>query len=237
MRTTVGPLLGDRRAAVELEETDYQGLLAAIKNGLSTDELVAMVVSWRREPVAVRFQRLADKAQYLAKRLGKPPLEVHQESHGLRLDADRWNGFWAACVHALNNALDHGVEAPAVRRAAGKPEGGRISLEAKQAGNRLTISLGDDGAGVDWSKVAAKAKSLGLPHEQPRDLIEALFVEGVSTREEASLTSGRGTGMGALRAAVRDLGGSVDVTSTPGKGTVLSFHFVLDGRARVERAA
>jgi len=237
VRTMVGPLLGDRRAAVELEEDDYVALLAAIRAGASTDELMGIVVSWRREPVSVRFHRLADKAQYLAKRLGKPPLEVHQEAHGIRLDTVRWNGFWAACVHALNNALDHGIEAPQVRREAGKPEGGRISLEASQEAGILTITVRDDGAGIDWAKVAAKAASKGLPHANARDLVDALFAEGVSTRDEASLTSGRGTGMGALREAVRELGGSIEVTSVLGQGTALTFHFSSEARSQVERAA
>jgi two-component system chemotaxis sensor kinase CheA len=237
VRAISAPLLGDRRAAVELEEDDYRRLLAAIRAGASTEELVGIVVSWRREPVSVRFQRLADKAQYLAKRLGKPPIVVHQQGHGIRLDSLRWNPFWAASVHALNNALDHGIERPEDRRAAGKAEAGQIWLEAEETATGVTISIRDDGAGIDWEKVAAKAAAKGLPNQAHRDLVEALFAEGVSTRDEASLTSGRGTGMGALRDAVRELGGNIEVTSQKGQGTTFTFRFATEARPRIERAA
>jgi len=83
----------------------------------------------------------------------------------------------------------------------------------------------DDGAGVDWDAVAAKAAARGLTHDNPRELADALFTDGLSTRDESSLTSGRGTVMGALRASVHELGGVVEVTSTRGQGTVLTFRF------------
>jgi chemotaxis protein histidine kinase CheA len=95
----------------------------------------------------------------------------------------------------------------------------------------------DDGAGVDWDAVAARAAAKGLPHDSPRDLVEALFADGLSTRDEASLTSGRGTGMGALRASVRELGGAVEVTSTRGQGTVLTFRFPREKQPRLDQAA
>jgi two-component system chemotaxis sensor kinase CheA len=233
----VAPFLRERRAAVELSEAEHRGLLAAIRAGTSREELLDMVTALSREPVSVRFQRLAEKAQYLARRLGKPPLVVHQMDNGVRLDAARWSSFWAAWVHALNNTIDHGIEPPAVRLAAGKPEGGRIWLEAQWAQEDLVLSIRDDGQGIDWERLAAKAAALGLPHETDEERMEALFAEGISSRDAATLTSGRGTGMGALREAARALGGDLRVTSRRGEGTVLSFQFPHAARMGFERAA
>jgi two-component system chemotaxis sensor kinase CheA len=237
VQAMVAPFLGNHRAAVELEEDDYQSLLQAIRAGATTDKLLAIVVAWRRELVSVRFQRLADKAQYLAKRLGKPAPTIHQQARGIRLDAHRWNAFWSALAHAINNALDHGIEGVDARRAANKPGAGQVWLDAEMKSGELVISVRDDGGGIDWAKVAIKAAARGLPHQTQPDLIEALFTDGVSTRNEASLTSGRGTGMGALRQAVRDLGGSTNVTSTPGQGTTLSFRFSPEAQVGIDHAA
>jgi two-component system chemotaxis sensor kinase CheA len=233
----VTPFLGERRAAVELSEDEHRALLAALRAGAPREELLDIVAAWIREPVSVRFQRLAEKAQYLAKRLGKPPLVIHQIDNGVRLDSSRWGGFWAAWIHALNNTVDHGIELPAVRCAAGKPESGQIWLEAQWAKEDLAITIRDDGQGIDWDRLAAKAADLGLPHETDDDRMEALFAAGTSSRDTASLTSGRGTGMGALREAARALGGDLVVTSRKGEGTVLSFRFPRQARPGLERAA
>jgi len=234
----VRPLLGERRAAIELEEDDYTSIVSALRSGASTLELTDLVTSWRREPVAVRFARLADKAQFLARRLGKDPVVVHQDAHGLRLDAVRWNPFWSVAIHAINNALDHGIESRERRKASQKPEAGQIWFEAEGDLRRgLIIRFRDDGAGIDWPKVAEKARARGLPHEGHDALVEALFTEGVSTRDEASLTSGRGTGMGALREAVHALGGTINVISRIGQGTSFEFRFPAERRAETIRAA
>jgi two-component system, chemotaxis family, sensor kinase CheA len=85
--------------------------------------------------------------------------------------------------------------------------------------------LGDDGRGIDWSSVAAKAQRRGLPHETQSDLVEALFADGVTTRDEVNEYSGRGIGMGVIREACRSRGGEIHVDSQPGKGTTVEFRF------------
>jgi len=237
LHALVEPFLGEHRAAVELSEDEHRSLVAAIRAGASREDLLQVVVAWTREPVSARFQRLAEKAQYLAKRLGKPPLLIHHIDNGVRLDSARWGGFWAAWVHALNNIVDHGIEPPAVRRAAGKPESGQIWLEAGWADEELAITIRDDGQGIDWNTLAARAAASGVPHETNVERMEVLFAEGISSRDAASLTSGRGTGMGALREAARSLGGSLTVTSSRGEGTVLTFRFPREARVGFDRAA
>src|SRR6185369_4320659 len=120
---------------------------AALRAGASREELLGMVTSWSRESVAVRFQRLTEKVQYLARRLGKPPLLIHKKDNGIRLESCRWSGFWAACVHVLNNTLDHGIELPEARRQAGKPESGQLWMEAEETEGHLIITLRDVGRG------------------------------------------------------------------------------------------
>ena len=237
VRALVTPFLGDHRAAVELTEQEHRSLLNAIRAGASREELLDIAGAWICEPVSLRFQRLAEKAQYLAKRLGKPPLLIHQMDNGVRLESSRWSGFWAAWVHALNNTVDHGIEPARVRRAAGKPEGGQVWLEAQWAEEGLAITIRDDGQGIDWEKIAAKAADMGLPHDTEDERMEALFWDGVSSRDSTSLISGRGAGMAALREAARGLGGTLVVTSRKGEGTVLSFRFPRQVRVGVQQAA
>jgi HPt (histidine-containing phosphotransfer) domain-containing protein len=229
-------LLGEeRKTTFELTPGDLDGLLDAVKRGAPRDQIVGIAESWRHELVAVRFARLADGAAQVAKRLGKPPVAVHCEASGLRLDPLRWAPFWSAVVHAVNNAVDHGIESAEARAAAGKPAAGTIWLNASPQGGDLVISVRDDGRGVDWDRVAERARALGRPHATRGELAAALFVDGLSTKTEATSTSGRGVGLGALAEATKALGGRVDVISHPGSGTTLFCRF--PGVSTVSEAA
>jgi two-component system chemotaxis sensor kinase CheA len=218
-------LLGERRSTIEIEEADLSGLVRAARAGAAGEEIAALAESWRHEPVALRLARLAEKAAYLAQRLDKPALTVHTDAAGLRLDAHRWAPFWSALVHGINNAVDHGIEDAAARLAAGKPAGGTLWLDARREGAALVVSLRDDGRGVDWPRIEERARERGLPYGSRRDLVDALFADGVSARGEVTAVSGRGVGLAALRAATVELGGSIEVQSEPSRGTTFSFRF------------
>ncbi len=112
---------------------------------------------------------------------------------------------------------------------------GHLTLETMSLGSDLWISIADDGAGVDWGRVAEKARMLGLPASTQRDLDEALFASGVSTSSEVSETSGRGVGMDALRTACRELGGRVEVHSEQGRGTRITCVVPLQRASRSRR--
>jgi len=140
-------------------------------------------------------------------------------------DTARWAPFWSALVHAVRNAVDHGIEPPELRVGAGKPRRPRLAFEATRLRGRLAISISDDGRGVDWAAVRDKAKRLGLAHETPGDLERALFADGFSTAASATQTSGRGVGMAALRAAAAALGGTLELEGQLGAGTTLRFLF------------
>ena len=129
-------------------------------------------------------------------------------------------------VHLVRNALDHGLERPDDRVAAGKPRHGTLEIAARHAGGSVVIEVRDDGNGIDPNAVARKALSLGMIDEEAaaaidmRGAVELLFASGFSTAETTSDISGRGVGMDAVREKIRQLGGEVVIDSTPGQGTV-----------------
>jgi two-component system chemotaxis sensor kinase CheA len=191
------------------------------------------VEAWKHERVASRFGRLAEQAQTLARRLGRGDIAVRVDDGGVRLPRESFAPFWAAFVHALRNAIDHGLETPEERAATGKATPGTLSLTAEECGADVVLSIQDDGRGIDWAAVAKAATRRGLPSATRADLDAALFADGLSTQSEATEVSGRGVGMSALHHACRRLGGTIEIDSARGRGTTMSFRFPREARASV----
>lgn len=222
----IGWLLGGgKRDVLEVERSEYELLLAQIRNGMPLDTLIAELTNWKWEPVERRLDRLGQQASALAVRLGKPAPSVEIQGNRVRLDPQGWGSFWSALVHVARNAVDHGIESPEARVLAGKPEAGTLTLSSLRQNGQMIISMRDDGRGIDWERVRQKAMGMQLPHATQADLINALFSDGLSTRDEVSAISGRGVGLGAVRQAVLDLGGSLEVESVPGHGATWRFVF------------
>ncbi len=183
-----------------------------------------------REALDSRLQPLADGlgsfprlVRDIARRLGKQAgLTVSGDTH--RIDRDILERIEAPLNHLLRNALDHGLEPPAVRRDRGKPEQGRVSIDARVVSGLLEISVADDGAGIDIDKVRARVAEKGLETAEaarnlPQDrLLDHLFVSGFSTADRVTEISGRGVGLAVVRSVMRDVGGSVSLQTTPGQG-------------------
>ena len=219
----------DSRPLIEVGEEDLAHLLEALRARASHHELIQLVETWRLEPVATRLTRLADKARYICERLGKPAVTVHVDGGALRLDSERWAPFWGSLVHAVNNALDHGIEEPETRVERGKTLAGTLWLSASRelcdGRSEIVVSVRDDGGGLDWQRLATQAAAHRLPYASHDDLVEAMYVEGISTRAKVGAFSGRGVGLTTLRQTTQALGGRIEVRSETGVGTTMHFRF------------
>jgi two-component system, chemotaxis family, sensor kinase CheA len=227
-KSKLGAFLDDesmQRIEVEVEELD-QALRLGMQNRPGS-ELATMMLGWKMEPTRARLNRLAEQARALGARYQRS-LDVEVDDGQLRIEPKRWGPFWAALVHALRNAIDHGIEAPEERRALGKSPIGRLVLRTRSEADSILVEVEDDGRGVDWDRVRDKAKKLGMPCESEADLIGALMSSGLSTKEVVSDLSGRGVGMDALARATRALDGTIEVVSQPGKGTLLRMRVPQD---------
>jgi two-component system chemotaxis sensor kinase CheA len=183
-----------------------------------------MVMQIRMIPIEAVFMRFPRLVRDVATRLGK---QVELDLVGKETELDRTvvDAIGDPLVHLIRNALDHGLESPADRIAAGKPPTGKLTISARHAGGSIAITVSDDGLGIDPQRVAAVAVQRGLITDEQAQLIdmraaiELLFAPGFSTAAEVGDLSGRGVGMDAVRDKIRELGGEVTVTSVQGEGT------------------
>lgn len=219
-------LLGGRaRNIAEIELPELVAVVDDARDGASGRELAPVLASWMHEPAWRRFDRLGRYAVGLARRLGRGEIGIAISDSGIRLDAARWAPLWSVLIHAVRNAVDHGFEwQPAPRPQV-------LSFAAVRTASQLTLSIADNGNGIHWEAVRARARRAGLPHATQKDLVEALFVDGISTRERVTEISGRGLGLAALRGTVIALGGTIDVESWPKTGTRFTFRFARGARA------
>jgi len=219
-------VIGQGGENIEIEDREFELVLTDILSSkFSRKDIADRIRAWKLERAEVRLERIADQAKSIAKRLNKPALEVEVDAGDVRLDATYWAPFWSSFVHVVRNAVDHGIEDIDAREAAGKPNAGKLRLTTRSDDQGLVVSIADDGKGIDWDAVANKAQSLGIPANNQNDLVEALFSEGMSTRDAVNSYSGRGVGMGAVRAACNERQGQVQVLSQPGQGTTFEFRF------------
>ena len=183
------------------------------------------------EVLACRMQNFADGAggfpkmmRNLARTLGKQ-VRLDIVGTATQVDRDILERLETALGHLLRNAIDHGIEAPDIRRAAGKPEEGTIRLEARHAAGLLQIVVADDGAGIDpeWLRSAVVQRGLADAEIAARfteaELLEFLFLPGFSAKQQVSDISGRGVGLDAVQTMVRQVRGTIRITSEPGAGT------------------
>ncbi len=218
LRRHLAPLT-DQRDLPLIDAVDVRALTIAVARGDDRDSVLRQLESWEREPLRQRFARIGEQAQRLAERLDRGAVVIDIDDGGVRLDARRCAPLWSSFVHLVRNAVDHGLETPDQRRAAGKLEAPRISLQAREHDGTVDIAVADNGRGVDWRDVAARARALGQPHATRAEFVTVLFSDGFSTSDATTDISGRGVGLGAVRSVVVALGGDVTLESSPETGT------------------
>jgi len=214
---------------IEVPASEFASALARLGKEAIAPELLEQIKSWRLEPASQLLERLAEQARGLAQRLGKGELEVSVRAERVRLDAQKWRSLFNELVHVVRNAVDHGIETPEQRRAAGKPPHGQLVLGAQLAGGVLSFEVSDDGGGIDWGLMRERGQARGLPCATEQELLEVLCLEGVSSRTRATEISGRGIGMAAVKHCVKQLEGRIEVRSSK-QGTTWLFHFPMRTR-------
>lgn len=204
----------------------------------NTRELQENVMQIRMLPISFSFNRFPRLVRDLAAKLGKN-IELKMSGEQTELDKTVMEKIGDPLVHLVRNSLDHGIEKPDVRRAAGKPEVGILNLNAYHEGGNIVIEISDDGAGLNKERILEKARANGLVAEDeilPDEKIhELIFQPGFSTAAEVSDVSGRGVGMDVVIRNIRDLGDVVEIKSEEGKGSTFTVRLpltlaILDGQ-------
>jgi sensor domain CHASE-containing protein/HPt (histidine-containing phosphotransfer) domain-containing protein len=219
-------LLEDAKAVrVEVDRYEFNNTVTMVQNGLPHDVIYKTLMSWELDPVLSRLTRLGRVAEGLGKRLEKD-LKVTINDSGIKIEKECLKDFWAGMVHVIRNAIDHGIETPDERDAKGKTPMGTINLSARiEDDSHLVITVKDDGKGIDWKAVQTQARKRNIPAETKEDLINALFADGVSTKDEVTDISGRGVGMAAVKQVVEKLGGKIRIETNRDEGTTFDFVF------------
>lgn len=217
------------RQAVRARDLDAA---AAVDEDLErlTDAMRDVALGLRMLPIGTVFSQFTRLLRDLSASLGK---EIDFEAVGgdTELDKTVIDRIKDPLVHLLRNSLDHGIEPPADRTAAGKPPRGRVTLSASHSGGNVVIAISDDGRGINVAAVRQKAVERGIIAPEAdmadKDVMELIFAPGFSTAEKVSDVSGRGVGMDVVKRNIEALRGSVEVESTPGQGSTVTIKLPL----------
>lgn len=230
----VGELVLVRNRLVRLGvELDDETLQKAVGNlNVVTADLQASVMKTRMQPIKKVFGRFPRVVRDLARSLKK---DIVLELIGEETDLDKnlVDALADPLVHLVRNSVDHGIETPEVREAAGKPRTGKVVLSAEQEGDHILLIIRDDGGGMDPAKLRGIAVKRGVMDQEAADRLSnaecfnLIFAPGFSTKTEISDVSGRGVGMDVVKTKITQLNGSIDIDSQMGVGTVISIKVPL----------
>ena len=193
-------------------------------------------MSIRMLPISVVFSRFPRVVRDVSKKLGKH-VELKTIGEGTELDKGLVERISDPLTHLIRNSLDHGIESPERRRAAGKAETGTITLKAYHQSGNIVIEVGDDGAGLNREKILSKARERGLETSESMsdsEVWQLIFEPGFSTADQVTDVSGRGVGMDVVKRNIASMGGRVDIDSMGGVGTRMTVRLpltlaILDG--------
>jgi chemosensory pili system protein ChpA (sensor histidine kinase/response regulator) len=209
-----------------LGETDA----ALLQQARISRELQQDLMRMRAVPFASLSERLHRVVRQTAREVDKKA-ELTVEGGQVELDRGVLERIAAPLEHMLRNALAHGIEEPAARAAAGKPESGRIAITLRQEANEIVLTVVDDGRGIDAARLRAKAVEKGLLAEDralsEAEQVQLVFLSGLSTAQSVTELAGRGVGMDVVRNEVNAIGGRVEAATTPGRGTTFTVYLPL----------
>lgn len=228
----VGELLinKSRLESLNIRKTKFTEIMPQLDR--VTMDLHHIVMQIRMVPVGVMFSRFPRMMRDLSNKMDKK-IDFVMTGQETELDRSIIDELADPLTHLLRNAIDHGIEKPAERKANGKDEEGRIELTAYQKGSEIIIEVKDDGAGIEAAAIAKKAVAKGIVEEEEiqqmekRDILDFVFHPGFSTAQEITDVSGRGVGMDIVRSTVKKLDGQVSINSEPGEGSTFKITLPL----------
>ena len=235
IRTAINDEFGDLFSVFDPFEANFKSVTTKFRSstqnlGRIAGELQEGVMKIRMVPISQIFSRFPRVVRDLSRDLNKK-INLVIEGEDTELDKSVTEDLLDPIMHCVRNSLDHGIEQPADRAEAGKPEEGTLILKASNEGNLIVIDIADDGAGIDVNKVRQKAIDRGLIHPNKiisdQEAYQLIFEPGFSTADKISAVSGRGVGLDVVRTQIEKLKGSVVVTSERGFGTKFSIRLPL----------
>ena len=234
LMTMVSELVLTRNQLMELarRQTETEFKLPLQRLSHVTAELQEGVMKTRMQPIGSAWQKLPRLVRDLSAELAKQ-IELEMQGAETELDRQILDMIKDPLTHMVRNAADHGIELPADRRVAGKPERATIRLTARHEGGHIVIEMSDDGRGLDTDRIRSQALANGLVSEAELEkmsdaqLQRFIFAAGMSTAEAVTTISGRGVGMDVVQNNIDQIGGVIDVKSVPGQGTVFTIKIPL----------
>ena len=227
LKKRISEQYGDMGNMFDQYETESKGITGRFRSytqqlGTIAGELQEGVMKIRMVPINQIFSRFPRVVRDLQRDLNKK-INLEIEGEDTELDKSVVEDLLDPIMHCVRNSVDHGIEAPEVRRAAGKPETGTVLLKASNEGNLIVIEIKDDGAGIDVEKVRRKAVENGLIHPDKvitdQDAYQLIMQPGFSTADKISNISGRGVGLDVVKTMINNIKGSISINSVKGQGT------------------
>ena len=234
LMTLVSELVLTRNQLMQLARVSSDSQISVPLQRLShiTSELQEGVMKTRMQPIGNAWAKLPRLVRDLANELGKK-IDLEMRGADTELDRQVLELIKDPLTHMVRNSGDHGLEKPADRRAAGKPETGRILLNAYHQGGHIIIEIGDDGRGLPVDKIRAKVLAQGLTTEaelaqmSEHDVLRFIFRPGFSTAQQITSVSGRGVGMDVVKTNIERIGGTIELRSKEGRGTTFTIKIPL----------
>ncbi len=225
-------LIRNRLSNLQMTIGDAEVTQAVASLDVVTSDLQMAAMKTRMQPIKKVFGRFPRVVRDLARSL-KKDIELEMVGEETDLDKNLVEALSDPLIHLVRNAVDHGIETPDLRTAAGKPRQGKLKLAAEQDGDQILLTIEDDGKGMNAEVLRAKAVEKGLLEQDAalrlseRECFELIFLPGFSTKDEISDVSGRGVGMDVVKTRITQLNGSIEIDSKLGRGTTIRIHVPL----------